>query len=119
MSTRETVLRYYAGISQKSEWHYLISDNIMFSGTGLKSTTGRDNYIQAINNFLQSVKTSKVKEMIVDGKKACAVVRYDMVSPKGKNISFDVAEILVVKNEKIESSDIFFDTTAFAAFMAD
>jgi ketosteroid isomerase-like protein len=64
------------------------------------------------------VKASQVKEMIVEGEKACVIVHYELLSPKGNHASSDVAEILRVKNGKIESSTIYFDTVAFNNFMA-
>lgn len=90
-----------------------------FTGTSLQSTTCKDACVQVNTNFLRGVKASKVKEMIVEGNRACAIVSYDMVSPKGKNTSFDVAEILSIKNEKIDPSDIFFDMVGFREFMAN
>lgn len=118
MSARETVWKYYDGLAQKSGWQSLISDEMTFGGTGVKSAKGKDAYIQTTNNFLRSVKTCKVKEMIVEGDRACTIVTYDMVSPKGSSAISDIAEVMSVKNEKIDSSVIFFDTAAFRDFMA-
>ena len=41
-----------------------------------------------------------------------------MRSPKGNPGICDVAEILTVNDDKIESSKIFFDTKAFQDFVA-
>ena len=54
----------------------------------------------------------------MEGEKACVIVHYELMSPKGNSASSDVAEILVVKDGKIGSSTIYFDTAAFANFMA-
>ncbi len=51
-------------------------------------------------------------------KPACVVVQYDLTSRKGNRTSSDIVEILTVKDQKIESSTIFFDTAAFAKFMS-
>ncbi len=70
------------------------------------------------NQFLRAVKTSQVKEMIVEGEKACVIRHYELMSPTGNSGSSDVAELLVAKDGKITSATIYFDTTAFSRFMA-
>ncbi len=116
---QETLRGYYDGIKRKNGWQTFVADDIKFGGTGVKSTTGKDTYIDATDQFLRAVKTSQVKEMIVDGDKACVVVHYELMSPKGNSASSDVAEVLTVKNGKITSSMIYFDTAAFNTFMAN
>ncbi len=116
---QEALRGYYDGIKRKDGWQAFVADDIKFGGTGVKSTTGRDAYIDATGQFLRAVKTSQVKEMIVDGDKACVVVHYELMSPKGNNASSDVAEVLTVRNGKISSSMIYFDTAAFNTFMAN
>jgi len=59
------------------------------------------------------VKHLEVKLMIVENENACALVSYDLISPKGKNFSGDVAEIWKVKDGKLESLAIYFDTAEF------
>jgi ketosteroid isomerase-like protein len=118
MNTQETIKGYYAGIQRKSGWQAFVSDNIEFDGTGVTATKGKDAFVEGNNQFLRAVKTSQVKEMIVEGEKACVIVHYELLSPKGNSASSDVAEILVVKDGKIESSTIYFDTVAFNNFMA-
>jgi ketosteroid isomerase-like protein len=54
----------------------------------------------------------------MEGEKACVIVHYELLSPKGNRASSDVAEILRVKDGKIYSSTIYFDTVAFNNFMA-
>jgi ketosteroid isomerase-like protein len=115
MSTKETIQKYYDGIAKKKGWQSVISNEIKFSGTGVESAQGKDAYIEATERFLQVVKTSQVKMMIIEDDKACVVVQYNLKkSPKRKNLILDVAEILSVKNEKINSFLIFFDTLKFA-----
>ena len=117
MQTKEIIERYYDGIAQKKGWESEISEGIAFSGAGPK-TTGKAAYIEGTSRFLRAVKTSKVVILIIEGNKACAVVRYELVSPKGKEMSSEVAEILSVGDGKINSSSIFFDTAGFKEFMA-
>jgi ketosteroid isomerase-like protein len=117
VQTKEIIQSYYDGIAQKKGWESVISDEIAFSGAGPK-TKGKTAYIEGTGKFLRAVKSSKVVTMIIEGDKACTIVRYELVSPKGNNMSSDVAEILSVKNGKIDSSTIFFDTAAFKDFMA-
>jgi len=117
MQTKEIIESYYDGIAQKKGWESVISEEIIFSGAGPK-TVGKTAYIEGTTRFLKAVKTSKIITLILEGNKACAVIRYELVSPKGKEMSSEVAEILSVRDGKIDSSSIFFDTAGFKEFMA-
>ena len=117
-TTREILEGYYDGIKQKDGWQDFVSDDILFDGTGVKATGGKDAFVEGNRQFLRAVRASHVKEMIVDDEKACALVHYDLMSPKGNTASSDVAEILTIKEGRIVSATIFFDTVAFNNFMA-
>ena len=114
--TRELVKKYYDGLSIRRGWESLLSDNFLLTGTVAKETRGRDLY--ANNGFFKLVKGLKVKEMIIEGESAFALVNYDLLSPKGKTLSCDVAEFWKAKNGKLDSVAIYFDTTAFSNFLA-
>jgi ketosteroid isomerase-like protein len=115
-TTKELLNKYYESLSRKGEWSSLLSENFLLTGTVAKETRGRDAFVN--NMFFKLVKGLKVKTMIIEGESACAVVNYDLVSPKGKSLSCDVAEIWKVKNGKLDSTAIYFDTDAFQKFMA-
>jgi ketosteroid isomerase-like protein len=117
MSTKETILSYFNGVNRKKGWQSFIADEMVFTNSG-KQVPGKDAYVQALNRFLQVVSSVEIRELIIVGDKACAVAHYALRSPKGNTAVCDVAEVLVVKNGKITSSSIFFDTAAFNAFMA-
>ncbi len=118
-NTMQDILRgYYDGLSRKDGWQAFISDGMRFNGTGVAPTQGRQAYIDSTDQFLRMVKAAKVKEMIVEGGRACVLVQYDLTSPKGNSTSSDIVELLTVKDGKIDSSTIFFDTAAFAEFVS-
>ena len=54
-----------------------------------------------------------VRDLLIDGEKACALTRYKLQPPRGDPFSSDVAEIFTVKNNKIDSFAIYFDTSPF------
>lgn len=117
MTTKETVHRYYDGLNQKAGWESVIADNMIFTGPKTK-TQGKDAYIQATNGFLRVVRSVQISNLIIDGNNASVIAHYELVSPKGNTTGSDIAEVFVIKDGKIESSSIFFDTTAFREFMA-
>lgn len=98
-------------------WEDLIADEIVFaSPSGV--THGKAAYVEGTNGFKRVAKSVDVRQLIVDGDNAVAVTRYKLESPKGNVAECDTVEILSVKNRKISSSRICFDTAAFARFMA-
>jgi ketosteroid isomerase-like protein len=56
----------------------------------------------------------RIKQMIVEHDSACVIGNYDYTFPNGKSINGDVAEIWNVKNGKLDSLTIFFDTLTFS-----
>jgi len=116
-STKEIITKYYDQISHKGDWQSIISDDITFTSVG-KITYTKKEYVEATSRFLELVKSLKINEFIVEGNKAGITVEYNLESPKGNTTSCEVAEILMVQNDKINSSCIFFDTESFRKFMA-
>ena len=114
MSHSETVdilNKYYKGLYSRGDWHSMLSDDILLTGTIAKESRGKEAFVN--NNFFKMVKGLKVKQMIIENGNACAIVSYDLMSPKGKSVSSEVAEIWKVKAGKLSSLAIDFDTAAF------
>jgi len=115
-STKEIIQQYYDAINQKGDWQSLIAEDFDFTGPG-QITHSKKEYVEATNRFLQVVKSLKINEFIVEDNKACITVEYNLQSPKGNSSSCEVAEVLMVQDDKINSSCIFFDTAAFRSFI--
>ncbi|MEW6005947.1 MAG: nuclear transport factor 2 family protein [Stygiobacter sp.] len=116
MSTKELLEIYYKGFTKKSGWESVISDDFKFIGGDMTKTTpiiGKTAYIEVIKRFSRVFKSMRVKEMIVEDDNACVIGNYDFTFPNGKNINGDVAEIWKVKDGKLDSLRIFFDTLTF------
>ena len=116
-STRKIITTYYERIGQKGDWQSIISDDITFTSVG-KITYTKKAYVEATSRFLEVVKSLNINELIVEGNKAGITVEYQLQSPKGNTASCEVAEVLMVQDDKIYSSCIFFDTDSFRKFMA-
>ena len=116
-TTRKIIQQYYDLISQKGDWQTLIADKMTFTSVG-KITYTKEAYVEATSRFLQVVTSLKINEFIVEDDKACITVEYSLQSPKGNTGSCEVAEVLMVGDDKINSSCIFFDTAAFRSFIA-
>jgi len=115
VETKELLGRYYDDLLSRTDWQTLLSDDFLLSGTVPQESRGRDIYMK--NGFFKLVRGLKVKEMIVDGESAFALVTYDLVSPKGKTMKCDVAECWKAKDGLLDSIAIYFDTAAFARFL--
>jgi ketosteroid isomerase-like protein len=117
MTINELLDTYYKGFAQKANWEGVIADNFQFIGgdmTKPEPIVGKEAYIQVIKRFSQLFQSMKVKEMIIQGDKACVIGNYDYLFPNGQKINGNVAEVWTVKNEKLQSLTIYFDTLTFA-----
>ncbi len=75
---------------------------------------GKEAYIQVIKRFSQLFQAMRVKEMIIQGDKACVIGSYDYTFPNGQKINGNVAEHWTATDGKLKSLTIYFDTLTFA-----
>ena len=116
MKTKELLESYYSGFAQKKGWESVVSDDFKFIGGDMTKTSpiiGKTAYIEVINRFSRVFHNMRIKEMIIEGEKACVIGNYDYMFPNGAAMNGDVAEIWTVKNGKLDSLTIFFDTLTF------
>lgn len=117
MTTKELLESYYKGFAQKSNWESLLSDDFKFIGGDMTKTApiiGKSAYVEVIKRFSLLFTSMRVKQMIVNRNSACVIGNYDYLFPNGKSINGDVAEIWKVKNGKLDSLTIYFDTLTFS-----
>ena len=116
MTTKDLLETYYKSFAQKDGWDSVLSDDFKFFGGDMTKTipiTGKAAYIEVIKRFSQLFTSMRVKEMIIEEDGACVIGNYDYVFPNGKSVNGNVAEIWKVKNGKLDSLAIFFDTLTF------
>jgi len=117
MTTKEIIEKYFDSI-HRGEWESYIADDFVFINSNLdKVVNGKLEYVEAGGRFFRATTSVELKQIIVEDDKVAVIARYQLLSPKGNTGVCDVAEILTVKDGKITSSAIFFDTKAFAEFM--
>ncbi|OLC29586.1 MAG: hypothetical protein AUH31_06505 [Armatimonadetes bacterium 13_1_40CM_64_14] len=119
MSTRELVQSYYDSLDRKDDkWQNLYSTDAVFSDASQTlNATGKTAVIQSFVPFLKGVEGVRVKQMIAEGERACAVVGYDYVNPKGQKMRQDVAEVWEIKDGRLAKLTIYFDLLAYRNFM--
>jgi ketosteroid isomerase-like protein len=115
MTTRETLQAYFSGLEQKKDWQAFLADDMTFTSftSPPKRLRGRATYLEATRRFFAMITTMTVKEIIVGGERACALTHYELQPPGGSAFGSDVAEVFRVKDGKITSFDIYFDTAPY------
>ncbi len=119
MAIGDLVQSYYDSLAQKNDtWQGLYSEDAVFSDASQTlNAKGKAAVVQSFIPFLKGVERVKVKQMIAEGDNVCAIVGYDYVNPKGAKMSQDVAEVWKVRDGKLTKLTIYFDLTAYRAFM--
>lgn len=59
------------------------------------------------------IKNLEVKDFLVDGERACVVTRYQLQPPAGPVFETHVAEMFEVREGRITSFEIYFDSAPF------
>lgn len=119
MSTKDLVQSYYDSLSRKDDkWQNLYSNGAVFSDASQTlNAKGKAAVILSFVPFLKGVEAVKVKQMIAEGERACAIVGYDYVNPQGQKMRQDVAEVWETKDGKLTKLTIYFDLLAYRNFM--
>lgn len=118
MSTRAFMLAYFEAI-HKGGWEDLVAEDFVFVNSNLDRVGhGKAAYIDGAGRFFKSTTAVEVRNMVIEGERAAVLARYVTRSPRGHVGVCDVAEFLTTDGHKLTSSAIFFDTKAFADFMA-
>jgi ketosteroid isomerase-like protein len=115
MTTRETIQRYFDDLRQNGSWQSYLADNLVFTSyaSPTKRVSGKTEYLESTRRFFSMIRAVEVRDLLVDGDKACALTRYQLEPPKGPGFSSDVAEIFQVRDGRISSLDIYFDSAPF------
>ena len=115
MKTRDIVQGYFDTLKERRGWESFLSDEMQFTSftSPLKRITGRGAFLEATKRFYSTIKALEIKEIIVDGKKACVLTRYKLQPPGGPVFESHVAEVFEVQDDKIRSFDIYFDSAPF------
>ena len=70
-------------------------------------------YIETTRRFYSMITALEVRDLLVDGTKACALTRYKLQPPEGPAFDSHVAEVFEVRDGRISSFDIYFDSAPF------
>jgi len=114
MSTREIVQRYFEELARKGDWRSFLAEDLEFTSftSPVKHVTGKAAYLETTRRFFSMIESLEVRDLIIEGTKACALTRYQLRSPAGSFHS-DVAELFTVADDEIRSLAIYFDTAPF------
>jgi ketosteroid isomerase-like protein len=93
----------------------MFADDIIFTSftSPVRQIVGRNTVIDGTKRFYSSIVSVEIKDLMVDGDKACAQTHYELRSPAGTTFGSDVAEVFTVKDGKIATFGIYFDTAPF------
>jgi ketosteroid isomerase-like protein len=115
MTTKETIEGYFDSLKQKKDWQSFLADDMVFTSftSPVKQVVGRAAYLESTKRFYGGIVAFEVRDLIIDGDKACALTRYQLQRPEAPAFQSDVAEIFRVRDGKIASFDIYFDSAPF------
>jgi ketosteroid isomerase-like protein len=115
MSTRDIVEQYFKELKQRGSWETFLADDLAFTSftSPVKEVKGKTAYLESTRRFFSMVQSVEVRELIVEGAKACALTRYQLQAPTGARFQSEVAELFTIRNGKIAAFAIYFDSAPF------
>jgi ketosteroid isomerase-like protein len=114
MTTKQTIDGYFDSLKRGNGWQSFFADDMTFTSftSPVNQVHGKDAYLEATKRFYGSIQSMQVRDVLVDGNRACAFTHYNLAGPNGPFTS-DVAEVFEVKDGKIGSFAIYFDSAPF------
>lgn len=114
MVTRSTVEAYFDRLKHKADWESLLAEDMTFTSyaSPIKKLQGKGAFVSATQRFYASILSVEVGKLLVDGHNACVTTRYQLQT-RGSAFQSDVAELFEVRDGKITSFGIYFDTAPF------
>ena len=82
------------------------------------ATSSKEAFVLLDKQFRQLVVSASVKWIISEGDQASALVDYKMVLPSGETLDIEFSELIKVKDQKIASIKVLFDTSKFGEFLS-
>ena len=115
MMTKDTIQGYFASLKQKSGWETFLADGMAFTSfvSPIKQVSGKGAYLESTKRFFSMITAVEIRDLIVEGDRACALTRYELQPPGGPAFDSHVAEVFRVRDGKIASLDIYFDSAPF------
>ncbi|HMG88540.1 MAG TPA: nuclear transport factor 2 family protein [Chryseolinea sp.] len=115
-ATRKLLETYYKGFAEKANWESTIADDFQYIGGDMNNTqpvVGKQAYVEIIKRFSQRFQSMRVKQMIIEEDNASVIGNYDFQFPNGRKINGNVSEIWTIKDGKLQSLTLYFDTLTF------
>ena len=115
MTTRDTIQGYLDSLKQKGAWDAFLANEMVFTSftTPIKRVTGKGAYLEETKRFYSMIKALEIKGIVVEGEMACVFTRYELQPPGAPVFESHVAEVFKVREGKIKSFDIYFDSAPF------
>jgi ketosteroid isomerase-like protein len=115
MSTKAVIEGYFDSLQQKKGWDSFLADDMVFTSftSPVRKISGKAAFLESTKRFYGGIVTFELRDLLVDGDKACALTRYELHWPQSPAFESNVAEIFRVRDGKIISFDIFFDSAPF------
>src|SRR5262245_22491269 len=115
MTTKSAIQGYLKSLADKGDWPAFFAEDTVFTSftSPIKQITGKAAFLEATKRFYSMIASVDVKGVLVDGQRACAQTHYQLRPPAGSTFTSDVAEVFQVRDGKIASLDIYFDTAPF------
>src|SRR6185312_11661915 len=83
MTTRETIERYFDFVKARGDWPSLFSATATFTSfaSPVRQIPGRDAFVKATAGFYGMIREVRVRDLLVDGERACALTHYRLEPP--------------------------------------
>ena len=99
-------------LANTDNWKNLISENVSLIGP-LAQVKGKEKFIEINEPFFASIRGSEIYQILENGNYIITQISTNVEVPSGKIITLNVCEWYEIKENKIDSLKVYFDTAEF------
>lgn len=117
-TTKEITKNLYQAMFANNGWEDLFANEITYLGPLASIVEGKEEVINITEQFLKNKYTGQVKNIICEADSACVLTHYQIGHPDAALIDVHACEIIKIKDEKVLSMEVYFDSLKVSEFGA-
>jgi ketosteroid isomerase-like protein len=114
MNKAEQIWKAYADSMQQQNdnWKNLLAEDVTFTGPAAKAV-GKEDYIKITEGFFGMVRGADLKRYVANDTLVATEIEIKVATPRGNEITLDMAEFYEIKDDKIQSVKVHYDAQEF------
>lgn len=115
-SNKQISEAFYQAMFNNEGWQDYLANEVSFLGPLASLVEGKEAVVNITTQFLAQKHTGTIKNIIAEEDSICVLTQYQLGHPAVELLEIDACEILKIKDGKVLSMEVFFDSLQVSKF---